>query len=183
MIIHVVWRPNSKDDGISDAITKSSWVLHICQSTFRLSHWHFHSKDCPRSILHALRSVSYEQHAAKMGCVCQLYKGMVIEFYFLRRHGLYGQADYIWHVFYPIKYYYSHCHTQTPHPSKLAFTKRHCVFTCARNIVLQYKINFCVDFEHMVCFPCVSLYFICVSLKMARMNIGFVCVYFEFTSF
>ena len=35
-------------------------------------------------------------------------------------------------------------------------------FTCARNIVFQPEINICVDVEHMVCFPCVWLCFICV---------------------
>ena len=35
-------------------------------------------------------------------------------------------------------------------------------FTCARNIV-QQKIDFYVDVERLVCFPCVWLCFICVS--------------------
>ena len=29
-------------------------------------------------------------------------------------------------------------------------------FTCARNSVFQYNINFCVDVEHIVCFPCLT---------------------------
>ena len=36
-------------------------------------------------------------------------------------------------------------------------------FSCARNFVLQHKINFCVDVERMMRFLCVWLYFICVS--------------------
>ena len=41
-------------------------------------------------------------------------------------------------------------------------------FTCVRNIVFQHKIKFCVDAERMVCFPCVCLYFICVSFKIIQ---------------
>ena len=40
--------------------------------------------------------------------------------------------------------------------------------------IFQRKINFCVDVECMLCFPCVWLCFICVPF-------GFVCVYVEFT--
>ena len=40
-------------------------------------------------------------------------------------------------------------------------------FTCARNIVFQHKINFCVDVQLMVCFPYVWLCFICVSFEFA----------------
>ena len=38
-------------------------------------------------------------------------------------------------------------------------------FTCARNIVFQHRINFCFDVEHMVCFTCVWLSFICASFE------------------
>ena len=54
-------------------------------------------------------------------------------------------------------------------------------FTCARNISFQHKIKFCVDVERIVCFPCVRLCFVCASFKIKHKNIGFVCVYFEFT--
>ena len=37
-------------------------------------------------------------------------------------------------------------------------------WTCARNIVFQYKINFCVDDRLMVCFPCVWLCIIWVHI-------------------
>ena len=47
-------------------------------------------------------------------------------------------------------------------------------FTCARNIVVQHKINFWVDVEHTVCFPCVWLCFISVSFKNTHIDIGFV---------
>ena len=53
-------------------------------------------------------------------------------------------------------------------------------FTCARNIVLQHQINFCLDVDHVVCFPCVWLCLIFVSFKVTDINIGIVCVYFEF---
>ena len=41
-------------------------------------------------------------------------------------------------------------------------------FTCARNIVFQHKNNFCVDIEHMVCFPYVWLCLFCASFKGAH---------------
>ena len=56
-------------------------------------------------------------------------------------------------------------------------------FTCARNIVFQHKINFCVHVERIMCFPCVWLCFICISFKVTNINIVFVCVYFGFTLF
>ena len=43
--------------------------------------------------------------------------------------------------------------------------KRHCVSTCAENIVFQHKTNFCVNVECMVRFPCVWLCFIFVSFE------------------
>ena len=38
-------------------------------------------------------------------------------------------------------------------------------FTCAHNSVFQHKINFCIDVERMVFFPCVWLCVICVSFE------------------
>ena len=55
-------------------------------------------------------------------------------------------------------------------------------FTCARNIVFQDKIKFCVDVGRMVSFPCIWRCFICVSFKtITQINVWFVCVYFGFT--
>ena len=54
-------------------------------------------------------------------------------------------------------------------------------FTCARNVVFQRKINFCVDVERIVYFPYVWLCFICFLFKITHIHIRFVCVYFEFT--
>ena len=41
-------------------------------------------------------------------------------------------------------------------------------WTCARNIVFQHKINFCVDVRRMVCFPCVWLCIIWVHILSLR---------------
>ena len=46
-------------------------------------------------------------------------------------------------------------------------------FSCARNFVFQHKINFCVDVERMMCFLCVWLYFICVSLEFVLGSCAF----------
>ena len=50
-------------------------------------------------------------------------------------------------------------------PSKLTFWSTTMCFICAQNIVFQHKIHFSDDVERMVCFPCVCLWFICVSFK------------------
>ena len=65
--------------------------------------------------------------------------------------------------------------------SELTFTKCVYVFYLCSNSVFKHKMNFCADVVRMVCFPCVWLCFICVLLKTTHMNIGFGCVYFEFT--
>ena len=54
---------------------------------------------------------------------------------------------------------------QTGLPSKLEFTKRHCVFYLCSKKVFEHKINFCIDAVRMVCFPCVWPCFICVSFE------------------
>ena len=38
-------------------------------------------------------------------------------------------------------------------------------FTCAWNVVFEWKINCCIDGVHMVCYSCISLCFICVSVE------------------
>ena len=50
-------------------------------------------------------------------------------------------------------------------PSKLAFSERPVCFTCALSIVFEHKINFCADIVRVVCFSCVWLSCICLSLR------------------
>ena len=58
-----------------------------------------------------------------------------------------------------------------PNPANWRSRSVSVCFTCARNIVFEYKINFCVDAVRMVCLTVLYLW----------VHIGFVCVYFEFT--
>ena len=61
---------------------------------------------------------------------------------------------------------------------KLTFTKHRCVlYLGAQSIVFQHKINVCVDIEHMMCFPCLAVLYLCIISD----HIMFMCVYFEFT--
>ena len=73
--------------------------------------------------------------------------------------------------------------TQSPCtlPAKWRSRKVTVRLTCARNIVFQHKINFCVDVERMVYFQCVWRCSTYVSFKIPHIDIGFVCVYFQFT--
>ena len=50
-------------------------------------------------------------------------------------------------------------------------------FACVRNIMFEHKINFCVDFVRMACFPFVWLCFICVSLSSRWVRVRLLCVY------
>ena len=61
---------------------------------------------------------------------------------------------------------YAYFVIRTEHvPSKLAFIKYHCVFYLCLKYLFDHKINLCVDIVCMVCFPCLWLYFICVSFE------------------
>ena len=52
-------------------------------------------------------------------------------------------------------------------------------FTCARSVVFQHKIYFCIDIGRMVCFLYLWLCSTCISVKITHIDIRFVYIYFD----
>ena len=74
----------------------------------------------------------------------------------------------LWFFFYFFYFFYTKMTFEwaNKHPVNWRSRSAAVCYTCARYIVFQHKINFCVDVERMVCFPCVWLCFIFVSFEV-----------------